>query len=178
MGRLTVPITSIYCDTNVFIHGTEGADNSPIRLAITSLFLAEQASKAPVLKTSLLTISELMVHPYRLKDVKLESDYRVFWQTNDFLEVGPIDLNILLNAAELRANYAGLKLPDAIHLATALAFGCDVFLTADEGIKGDYALDFRDAHPFYMGLTKGSGSIGIVHLSVDTVGRLIEQISA
>jgi predicted nucleic acid-binding protein len=172
-----VPITSIYCDTNVFIYGTEGADNSPIRLAITSLFLAEQANKAPVLKTSLLTISELRVHPYKEKDAKLESDYRVFWHTNDFLEVGPIDLNILLNAAELRASYPGLKLPDAIHLATALAFGCDVFLTADEGIKGDYVLDFRDSHPFHTGLTKRRGSIEIVYLSVASIGQLIEQIS-
>jgi predicted nucleic acid-binding protein len=173
---LTVRLEGIYCDTNVFIHGSEGPDDSPLRLAITSLFLIEHDRKSPVLKTSLLTMSELMVHPYRSKDAQLEAGYRIFWHTNAFLEVGPIDLNILLNAAELRANYSGLKLPDAIHLATALALGCSVFLTADEGIKGEYALNFRDAHPLYTGAAKGSGSIKVERLSVDSIARLIEDI--
>lgn len=170
------PLEGIYCDTNVFIHGTEGPDNSPLRLAITSLFLAEHDRKKPILKTSLLTVSELMVHPYRSKDSQLEAAYRVFWQTSDFLEIGPIDLDIALNAAELRANYPSLKLPDAIHLATALAFGCSVFLTADEGIKGEYILNFRDAHPFYTATTKGSGTIRIERLSVGSIAKLIKEI--
>jgi uncharacterized protein len=178
MGRLKVSQGSIYCDTNVFIHGTEGDDRSPLRLAIASLFLVESESKFPILKTSLLTISELMVHPYRQKDKALEADYRVFWQTNDFLEVGPIDLEILLNAAELRANYSGLKLPDAIHLATALAFGCAVFLTADEELKGEYTINFRNSHSFYTGMTSGGGSIRVEHLSVGSIAQLIEQLTS
>ena len=176
-GTIDVPPRSIYCDTNVFIHGTEGEDNSPLRLAIRSLFLVDHGNKVPFIKTSLLTVSELMVHPFRKKDAQLESDYRVFWQTNDFMVVGPVDLDILLNAAELRANYSSLKLPDAIHLATALAFGSTVFLTADQGLNGEYRLNFRHSHPFYAGSTKGSGSIVVEHLSVESIAKLIEQIT-
>jgi predicted nucleic acid-binding protein len=172
-----VGLESIYLDTNVFIHGTEGDNNSPLRHAITSLFLVEHNKKTPILKTSQLTVSELMVHPYRNKDAQLEADYRIFWQTSAFLEVGPIDLDILLNAAELRANYSGLKLPDAIHLATALAFGCSVFLTADEGIKGDYVLDIRDGHPLRASKSRGSGSIKIERLTIGSIAGLMEEIA-
>lgn len=167
---------SIYCDTNVFIHLTESEENSPLRVALSSLFSAEHKNDSPILKTSLLTISELMVHPFRRKDAQLESHYRVYSTTSGVLEVGPVDLDILLNAAELRANYSGLKLPDAIHMATALAFGCAVFLTADERISGEYTLNFRHGHPFYTGLTRGTRSIKVERLTRDSVVNLVEQI--
>jgi predicted nucleic acid-binding protein len=178
MGRLTVAQGSIYCDTNVFIHLTESEEDSPLRRAIASLFAAEHDNERPLLKTSLLTISELMVLPYRRKDAQLEAHYRVFSTTTKVLEVGPVDLDVLLNAAELRANYSGLKLPDAIHMATAFAFGCTVFLSADERISGEYTLDFRHGHPFYSGLTKGTGSIRAERLTRDSVINLVEQITS
>ncbi len=177
MGRLKVAQGGIYCDTNVFIHLTEGEENSPLRVAISLLFAADHKNDTPLLKTSLLTISELMVHPFRRKDAQLESHYRVFSTTSEVLEVGPVDLDVLLNAAELRANYQGLKLPDAIHMATALAFGCTVFLTADERISGEYTLDFRHGHPFYTGQTRGTGSIRTDRLTRDSVINLVEQIA-
>ena len=177
MGRLTVAQGSIYCDTNVFIHLTESEENSPLRLALASLFSAKHYSERPLLKTSLLTISELMVHPHRRKEAQFEAHYRVFSTTTKVLEVGPVDLDVLLNAAELRANYSGLELPDAIHMATAFAFGCAVFLTADERISGEYTLEFRHGHPFYTGLTKGTGSIKAERLTRDSVVNLIKRFT-
>jgi predicted nucleic acid-binding protein len=162
----------------VFIHLTESEEDSPLRLAIASLFAAKHDNERPLLKTSLLTISELMVHPYRRKDAQLEAHCRVFSTTTKVLEVGPVDLDVLLNAAELRANYSGLKLPDAIHMATAFAFGCTVFLSADERISGENTLDFRHGHPFFTGLTKGTGSIKAERLTRDSVINLVEQITA
>jgi predicted nucleic acid-binding protein len=166
----------IYCDTNVFIGVIEGESNSPMRRALEALFVTESQTGNPNLTTSLLTVSELMVHPYKQNDAGLESAYRVFWQSNDYLEVGPADLDIMINAAQLRATYPGLKLPDAIHLATGLAFGCPVFLTGDQRLKGTYELRFRNAHPFFEGRNQGQGIITVEHLSVETVARLTGEL--
>jgi predicted nucleic acid-binding protein len=45
-----------------------------------------------------------------------------------------INPNLARTAAELRATY-GLKLPDALQVATAIASGCDGFLTNDTSLK-------------------------------------------
>jgi uncharacterized protein len=37
-----------------------------------------------------------------------------------------------LNSLQLRADHKSLKTPDAIHLATALHYGCDEFWTNDD----------------------------------------------
>lgn len=42
----------------------------------------------------------------------------------------PIDLNLALQAAQIRARY-NLQLPDAFQIAFALAAGCEAFLTND-----------------------------------------------
>jgi len=47
------------------------------------------------------------------------------------LGVRAITRPILTRAAELRAAHTALKLPDAIHAATALLDGCTTFLTND-----------------------------------------------
>ncbi len=52
------------------------------------------------------------------------------------LGILPVDQMTTNVAAALRARKRGLKLPDAIHIATALNFNCKRFLTADKGIKG------------------------------------------
>lgn len=44
--------------------------------------------------------------------------------------MAPVSRDVLLAAARLRAEI-GLKLPDAIHVATAQLTGCDQFLTND-----------------------------------------------
>lgn len=44
----------------------------------------------------------------------------------------PINKEVMLQAAQLRLDNPALKLPDAIHLATALANGCDVLLSEDK----------------------------------------------
>ncbi len=43
----------------------------------------------------------------------------------------PADKEVCFKAAELRQKYGSLKLPDAIHLATAIIGGVDIFITAD-----------------------------------------------
>ena len=47
------------------------------------------------------------------------------------LEVIIVDNSVSTQAARIRAKYKGIKDMDAIHLATAIIYGCDVFLTND-----------------------------------------------
>ncbi|MBL8907199.1 MAG: PIN domain-containing protein [Rhizobiales bacterium] len=56
------------------------------------------------------------------------------------LPVLPIDRAVLLNASRLRSEL-GNKLPDAIHVATALAEDCDRFVTSDKGIALPSGID-------------------------------------
>jgi predicted nucleic acid-binding protein len=47
------------------------------------------------------------------------------------VEVLPISREAFRQAARLRADFTGLKTPDAIHLVAALHHGCDEFWTND-----------------------------------------------
>jgi len=47
----------------------------------------------------------------------------------------PVSMEILCEAARLRASIPGLKTPDAIHAATAIAYGCVLFVSNDVGFR-------------------------------------------
>ena len=49
------------------------------------------------------------------------------------LEIIPLTAEIAADAARLRARY-GIRTPDAIHAATALAGGAESFITNDQGL--------------------------------------------
>ena len=80
--------------------------------------------------TSELTLAETLVGPIKTNNLLIQQTYRSFLTTTAVLEVVPISRRILEEAAQLRAT-SKLKLPDAIHLATALQSQCDSFLTND-----------------------------------------------
>jgi predicted nucleic acid-binding protein len=81
--------------------------------------------------TSELTLAEVLVGPLKTGNVAIQQTYRSFLTSTATVEVPPVSRDILEESAQLRAN-TKLKLPDAIHLATALRFRCDSFLTNDD----------------------------------------------
>jgi predicted nucleic acid-binding protein len=60
--------------------------------------------------------------------------YRQMFLPRTYLHVAPIDNDVLLFSAYVRAQ-SGLKLPDAIHAATALTRKCSALLTNDAGFS-------------------------------------------
>ena len=52
-----------------------------------------------------------------------------------FLAVKPVSLDVLRESAMIRATTKN-KMPDAIHLSTALQSGCTHFVSNDKGIAG------------------------------------------
>ena len=80
--------------------------------------------------TSVLTLTEVLVHPLRHGDHNLADQYRrILLQANQITMV-PVSESISEEAAQLRAKH-GLRTPDAIQLATAIRSGAASFLTND-----------------------------------------------
>ncbi len=84
--------------------------------------------------TSEFTLAELLVKPFELGRDDVVSIYIDLVQNSERITVVPVDRAILIEAARQRAT-SSILMPDAIHVATALTSGCDVFLTNDRRLK-------------------------------------------
>ncbi len=91
--------------------------------------------------TSELTLAEVLVKPLRDKNVALAQTYQQLLQASHAFDIIPITRPIILDAAQRRASDATLKLPDAIHVATAVAHRCRSIITNDARIKALVGLD-------------------------------------
>lgn len=130
MGRRSLK-GSIYLDTNILIALFEG--QQPRQLAIREFMnLAIEAGNV-AFHTSALSFSELLVKPYRSKDEPLAHHYLQLARSTDWLAVHEISPIVIETAAALRAA-TSLRLPDALHMATAMRACCPHFLTFDIGI--------------------------------------------
>lgn len=117
--------TLIYLDANAIIQLIEGEDPA-------AFFLAEMAAANLLrLSTSQLSLAEVLVKPLKQSQRDLIALYTDIMSDDDFIATRAIDRTILMRSAELRAQF-GLKGPDAIHIATALAEGCTIFVSSDK----------------------------------------------
>lgn len=117
-----------YVDTNVLVAMLERDDERAHELL--DLFDSAPADTETFI-TSELTLAELLVLPYRESDASLVSSYMRWFSPGSLLGARSVNRQILVAAAALRAANAALRLPDAIHLATAFSNRCAGFLTLD-----------------------------------------------
>jgi predicted nucleic acid-binding protein len=129
----------IYWDTNIFIETFEGPSDR--RSKLTALLLAGWRAPRPFFATSELTLAELLVGPIEARKDDLIQLYENWTLPNRHMDVIPIDRSVLRNAALLRALNKSLKLPDAIHLASAKAAQCQQFLTCERRLSGNYGIE-------------------------------------
>jgi len=120
-----------YIDTNLWVYALEGYPQ--YKLFLTALFGEIDAGNLYGV-TSELTLAELLVKPFLDKKPATQRAYQHALQSAINLQVVPISRQILVESARLRAE-TSLKLPDAIHVATALHTHCDTFLTNDKRIR-------------------------------------------
>lgn len=121
----------IYLDTNIFIYALEGY---PIfRTALATLLDALDRQELTAV-TSELTLAEALVKPFLDRSVEREAAYLRMLQSSASLQMLPVNRDVLVAAARLRAD-TSIKLPDAIHAATAQIAGCSYFLTNDSHVK-------------------------------------------
>jgi predicted nucleic acid-binding protein len=132
MGLLMHGVRRIYLDTNVFIAAFERKDVLGRQLG--ELFTIRPNAEPRVFVTSELTLSELLVIPYRNSDEQLADAYEDLIATNEWLQVTAVTRLVLTRAAWLRSCKPSIKLPDAIHISAALEADCTHILTADLGL--------------------------------------------
>ncbi len=116
-------------DANCFIYILESPQSRRGSAIISDL----RSAPAKTRFTSTLTISELLTRPF----AEHGRDYAVGLLERFLglpgINVIPVDAEVAIFAAELRAQ-TRLKLPDAIHVATAVVSGAEAFLTNDAGL--------------------------------------------
>lgn len=129
MGRVSNALGKrIYLDSNMVIYAIEGM--AKFAAQIQPILDAMDGGEIFVV-TSELTLAEVLVGPIKAGNFPVQQTYRAFLTTTSIVEIIPITRPILEEAARLRAT-TRLKLPDAIHLATALHLQCDSFVTNDD----------------------------------------------
>lgn len=92
------------------------------------------AANATTQVSSELTRLECLVRPARLGQLGCVQDFENFFAGQLDLFVG-LTRPVFDRAVQVRATYPRFKTPDALHLATAVEAGCDVFLTNDHQLK-------------------------------------------
>jgi predicted nucleic acid-binding protein len=159
----------VYLDTNILIALLEDEfeKGDALRKTIAG---HRRSDAAPRFLTSALTFSELLVKPYRDHAHAAAQFYVALRAGNYWLSVVPVSEQVLDLAAALRAARRSLKLPDAIHVATAMQSGCSHLLTEDEGIQtGEPAL-----HPLTgAGLTP----VPVIRPDAPTLSAILKDLT-
>lgn len=92
------------------------------------------ATKGKIKVISALVYTEAFVYVFEDDDESLVKKQLKALESIPRLQIIDPTKQICLTAAQLRAAYK-LKTPDAIHIATAIDSGCDVFITNDDNLK-------------------------------------------
>ena len=121
----------IALDSSIWIYHFE---NHPDYLPVTTEILNAVEQGALRAVASELTILEIIVRPLKLELYDAADDYEILLSEFPNLALLPVTRSILRHAATLRASY-GLRTPDAIIVATALAGNATLLVTNDKALK-------------------------------------------
>lgn len=147
-----VTATRIYLDTNVFISAYE-ARGAPSDHAWWLLDAVEAGEFLAV--TSELTLAEVLVRPLADGDHELAGQYHDIIKADKELEVAAVARSILIEAAMLRSLTRSLKLPDAIHVATARLNACRFIVSDDKRLSTAPGLPIVQLGPHALDLIRG-----------------------
>ncbi|MBS1808251.1 MAG: type II toxin-antitoxin system VapC family toxin [Acidobacteria bacterium] len=117
-------VKKIYLDSCIAIYVVEAHPHYATKVAAElNTLQAAQICYSPLVRL------ECLVKPLQAQNQPLQNLYDQFWASQQNLSL--VD-DIFIRAAQIRADFPSLKTPDAIHLATALHYGCDEFWTHDD----------------------------------------------
>ena len=138
----------IYLDSNVLVEAFE-QDTARADHARWILAAVEDGRLRAV--TSELTLAEVLVKPLQNSALALAAAYETILEGGPTFDVVPVGRAVLLEAARVRAERSSIRLPDAIHVATARRAGSRCIITGDGRMStsagpsivalGPYALD-------------------------------------
>ena len=121
-------VPRVYLDANVFIYAIEGSADvaDPLR----QLFGLLQAGRA-IGVTSELTLAEVL--PKASSVQRRNYLNMIVWSR--IFDLRPVSRDLLIETAEYREHAGMPKLPDAIHVVTAIRAECRTVLSADLRLK-------------------------------------------
>ena len=128
---------AVYLDAMAFIFAIEG---EPLYSGPSKLLLDRLRTRPGSGVTSELTLAEVLAGSDLPRSPPIKRAYLDLIVWSKFLDLVPIGREILYESASLRFAHRQthgrkLKLPDAIHLVTAIRRKCRYFVSADKGIK-------------------------------------------
>ena len=124
-------MSRLYLDACTIIYLIEAAN--PFHKAVLARLAQHGKDPRAQIVTSQLSRLECRTRPLRDKDAGLLAKYDEFFSAQRLL-LAEVSTAVIDRATELRAVH-GFKTPDAIHLATAIDDGADVFLTGDTTLQ-------------------------------------------
>ena len=131
MGALALPAAGqVYIDANGLIYSVERVE--PYRTLLEPMWQQAQDGNLSIISSPVL-VTEVLVKPLQVGNTEIEMQYRELFASN---AVNLLDApyGVFEEAAHLRAE-TGLKIPDALHAATALRTGCALFVTNDTDFR-------------------------------------------
>lgn len=132
--RDTIQNKAVYFDTNVFIYLLEG--NRDFARPILDIQALTNQGKIQIFSSALVYTELLPPHAKQKNQQGIETLIAFLSSFN----LVAVTKKILIHAGILRGE-TGMRTPDAIHVATAVASGCDVFLTNDKSIRTPESLE-------------------------------------
>ena len=131
MGSLALPSSgSVYLDAVGFIYSVERIE--PFCSLLQPIWQAAQSGRIEIVASELV-ILETLVKPIRDHDTTLQDSFRELLRSRE-VELVPTTSSIWKRAAHIRAT-TGLKTPDAIHAASALAAKANLLVTNDSHFR-------------------------------------------
>ncbi|MGE6739554.1 type II toxin-antitoxin system VapC family toxin [Allorhizobium pseudoryzae] len=125
----------IYLDANILIYLLEG--NYTRRAEVRKILALHLADKDEF-HSSELVMGECLRGAWRHGSALVEA-YRLMLSNRAFITLAPVTLDLIERAADLGASL-NMKLVDSLHVATAEACGCHLFLTNDRGVRAPAGL--------------------------------------
>ena len=93
-----------------------------------------------IISTSVITLLEVLVLPYRKNDSSLANKYKNILENSNDIQLYSVTAEISKYAAALRAKY-NLRTPDSIQFATAIITQAKIFITNDISLKRDSEIE-------------------------------------
>lgn len=135
-------VPRVYLDTNIFIYLYE-TDGERHRLAWRIMNAMENGRIHAL--TSEITLAEVLVRPVRDGGDDLIAIYTDVLRSGPGFTVLPVDRPVIIDAARIRAASPGVKLPDALHVATARLNGTSHFASFDRAVPLPTTIERLDA---------------------------------
>jgi len=122
---------TVALDTNIFICALNKRDSRHEESLQMLEQIKEKGIKASI---SVLVLEEFFIRVYKQNQEQKITALLDFITIEGVVTILDVSQQLALQAASLRAKHPSLRTPDAIHLASAISAGANIFITVDKRI--------------------------------------------